>query len=459
MPDSSTEVVICGAGIAGIAAAYYLAVKQGIHNVVILERGDPLSLTSDKSTEAYRNWWPGPDQAMIQFMNRSIDLLEEIARESGNRINLNRRGYLYATADESKVPMLTQAAQDAEQKGAGPLRVHNGRSDSYHPSPVQGFDIGLDGADLISDPALVRQYFPYLAEDTVAVLHARRAGWLGAQQLGMYLLERAKEQGVRLLRGQVVGVETRGGRVSTVQAKREDGSGFSIETPVFVNAAGPMQKAVGQMLGVEIPVFAEQHLKMSFNETLRVVPREAPMLIWIDPLELPWSPEEREMLAEDESTRWLLGELPSGVHCRPEGHGESTSLIVLYNLHTQPVEPRFPIKADPSYADLALRGLSVMLPGLRRYFDKAPRPWIDGGYYVKTKENRPLICPLPLEGAYLIGAMSGFGLMASCAAGELLAAYVAGSSLPSYAPAFHLSRYHDPKYQKLLENWGDGAQL
>ncbi len=28
-----------------------------------------------------------------------------------------------------------------------------------------------------------------------------------------------------------------------------------------------------------------------------------------------------------------------------------------------------------------------------------------------------------------------------------------------YAPAFHLDRYDDPAYQKLLDNWGDSGQL
>jgi glycine/D-amino acid oxidase-like deaminating enzyme len=100
-----------------------------------------------------------------------------------------------------------------------------------------------------------------------------------------------------------------------------------------------------------------------------------------------------------------------------------------------------------------------MGPGLQRYFDKAPRPWIDGGYYLKTQENRPLIGPLPVRGAYLVGALSGFGVMAACAAGELLAAHVTGAALPHYAPAFALSRYQDPAYQKLLQDWGDTAQL
>src|SRR4051812_30170635 len=60
MDPRSADVVVGGAGIAGIAAAYPLAVRGGLTNVVIVDERPPLSLTSDKSTECYRNWWPGP---------------------------------------------------------------------------------------------------------------------------------------------------------------------------------------------------------------------------------------------------------------------------------------------------------------------------------------------------------------------------------------------------------------
>ena len=78
------------------------------------------------------------------------------------------------------------------------------------------------------------------------------------------------------------------------------------------------------------------------------------------------------------------------------------------------------------------------------------KPAVDGGYYCKTQENRPLIGPMPVDGAYLLGALSGFGVMACQAAGELLAAHVAGSPLPDYAPLFLLERYDDPLYQDFL---------
>ena len=79
--SSSADVVIAGAGIAGVSTAYHLT-SLGAERVVVCDPRAPLTLTSDKSTECYRNWWPGPDVTMVAFMNRSIDLLEECPRSA-----------------------------------------------------------------------------------------------------------------------------------------------------------------------------------------------------------------------------------------------------------------------------------------------------------------------------------------------------------------------------------------
>src|SRR5881296_3119727 len=140
MSAPTAEVVICGAGIAGIAAAYHLAVRRGVRGIVLVDERAPLSLTSDKSTECYRNWWPGPGNDMVALMNRSIDLLEELARESDNAFRMNRRGYLFATADPAQVPVFVERAREAEARGVGPVRVHTGASDGYRPAPADGFE-------------------------------------------------------------------------------------------------------------------------------------------------------------------------------------------------------------------------------------------------------------------------------------------------------------------------------
>ena len=458
MGASSPKIVICGAGIAGIAAAYYLSAKFDRPNVVIVEEGHPLSLTSDKSTEAYRNWWPGPDRAMTAFMNRSIDLMEEIAGATDNRINLNRRGYLFATADASKVSWLREMAGTAEAHGSGSLRIHDTPSSPYAPSPEKGFDFPLTGADVITDASVIRRHFPYLTPETVAVVHARRAGWLSAQQLGMTMLEAARERGVKLVRGKMVGIDAGGGRIRSVHIEQQ-GVRQSLEATHLVLAAGPMLKEMARLIGVELPIVAERHLKISLPDRIGAVSRGAPMLIWLDEQYLPWSDDERAVLAEDEATRWLLRKFPSGVHGRPDGSGASTTLLILFNYENSPADVVFPLPDDTHYAEIALRGMSTMVPAMKAYIDNGARPYVDGGYYIKTRENRPLIGPLPVDGAYVSGVYSGFGVMASCAGGELLARHIAEDTLPDYTPAFLLSRYQDNRYRALLDNWGDGGQL
>ncbi|RME83785.1 MAG: FAD-binding oxidoreductase [Caldilineae bacterium] len=454
------DVVICGAGIAGIAAAYHLAVREGVGDVLLVDERPPMSLTSDKSTEAYRNWWPGPDDAMVRFMNRSIDLMEELADACGNRFLLNRRGYVYATARPEGVEALRRAAEEGAALGAGAMRLHEGRPQDppYHPAVPHDFHNQPDGVDLILNPAMIRRHFPYLAEDTLAVLHARRCGWLSGQQFGMVLLEKAQAAGTRLLEGHVAGVEVDGIGVSGVVIETA-GETTIVTTRCFVDAAGPFVADVARYLDVELPVFCERHLKVNFRDHLGVIPRDAPMVIWTDPQHLVWSEEEREMWAESEETLWLLDEFPPAIHFRPEGGEDSPMVLMLWPYHLDPMPPVLPVPIDPDYYEVVVRGMTRLVPGLKVYLERMPKPIVDGGYYTKTRENRPLICPLPVDGAYVIGALSGYGLMAAAAAGELLALHVTKGELPEYASAFDLKRYQDPAYLKQLEGWEDTSQL
>jgi glycine/D-amino acid oxidase-like deaminating enzyme len=457
---NTADVVVCGAGIAGISAAYHLSVRHGMKSVLVVDEGAPLSLTSDKSTECYRNFWPGPGDAMVSLMNRSIDIMEGLAHESGNVFHLSRRGYVYATANPDRISHFKRVAEESAALGSGPLRYHTGQAGNppYISWRESGFEDQPKGIDLILDQTMIRRYFPYLSKNIVAVIHARRCGWFSVQQLGMFMLGQAREHGAQLLEGRVEGVEIAGNKVQAVRIRR-NGALNTISTGSFVNAAGPLFKEVGKMVGVELPVFSELHLKISFNDHLNEVPRNAPMLIWTDPISLPWSEEERMMLSDSEETKNLLEELPSGVHTRPEGAPPSSILLGLWPYHTPPVEPVFPFSIDPRYPEIVLRGLATMLPGMKAYVDRLPKSSVDGGYYTKTRENRPLIGKLPVRGAYMIGALSGFGVMAACGAGDLLATHLTGSKLPHYASAFALERYEDPKYKKLLETWAESGQL
>ncbi|MCC6245306.1 MAG: FAD-binding oxidoreductase [Gemmatimonadaceae bacterium] len=463
MSTHRADVVICGAGIAGIAAAHALATQYGVHNVVLVDERAPLTLTSDKSTEAYRTWWPGPDAAMVQLMNRSIDLLEQWSDASNDRFLMNRRGYLYATTDAANIPLWRTQAAIASAQGAGAVREVRSVHDltSYQPSAHTGFRDHPDGADLFVDRDAIAQAFPFLADTIVAVLHARRCGWVSAQQLGMWLFDEARAAGVRFLSGRVNAVETKGGVVSRVTVATAAGATDHIDTPVFVNCAGPFAQQVGRLVGVELPLFSEMHLKIAFEDTLDAVDRNTGLVILDDAQQLPWTDEERAELAADPTTAWLTRPMPAGIHLRPEGYRNSKTVLMLWDYHSahRYAEPVFPLEDDPVYAEVVMRGMVQLVPALAPYVERLPHAYIDGGYYTKTIENRPLIGPLPLQGAYVSAAFSGYGVMAAPAAGEILAAQITGSSQPSYAEAFLPDRYESAAYQERLRSWGGTGQL
>lgn len=448
--NRTADVVICGAGITGVAAAHYLS-QAGIQNILLIDERPPLSFTSDRSTECYRNWWP--DASMLALVDHSINLMEELAAESGNVFQMNRRGYLYVTADETRIGDMQSAALRISELGAGPLRVHAAESSDYQPSRPEGFHDSPGGADLLLGSDLIRKHFPYLTERAVAALHVRRAGWLSAQQLGMYLLETGRRHGVRFEAGRVTGVDVASGFVKGVTLS----SGERVDSPIFINAAGPFFKSVGSLMNVDLPVHTELHLKASVKDPLCVVGRDAPLLIWTDAQHLPWDEDEHAALAEEADTRWLTEPFPSGAHTRPEGAGDD--ILMLWEYQTKVLEPSNDPPMDEKYPEVALRGLSAMLPRMKEYFARMPRPQLDGGYYTKTRENRPLVGPTCVPGAFLIGAVSGYGIMSACGAGDLLAAFITGKVLPPYALDFALARYDDPEYQKRLEHWGDSGQL
>jgi glycine/D-amino acid oxidase-like deaminating enzyme len=394
---------------------------------------------------------------MVALMNRSIDLLEQWADESDNEFNLTRRGYLYVTADADQLDATRRQAGEISRLGAGPLRVHRGKPDDpeYVLPSSTGYRRSAEGADLFLDGDSLRRHFPYLSPTAAGGLHARRAGWFSAQQLGSWLLTEARRAGVELVAEAVVDVDTTDGVVRGVRLA----SGTTIPTGRFVNAAGPMLAEVGDMAGAPLPVFSEVHRKVSFRDTVSALPRTAPMLIWNDGQRLQWSPEERAALTADPALAFLSEELGPGAHCRPEGAGESTTVLGLWEYHTDVRPPEFPIPDDPLYPEIVLRGLSTMVPAFGDYLAHLPAPYVDGGYYTKTKENRPLIGPVGAGGSIVVGALSGYGVMAAAAAGELAALHTLGLPLPDYARWFVPDRYSNPEYLTMLDQMTDSGQI
>lgn len=450
-PADTTDIAIIGAGNIGIAVAYYLVVRHGVTRMVLLDPGDPMAMTSAQSGENYRNWWPHP--VMTAYTDHAINLLEHVARASGNRIHMNRRGYALATRRDAPEDLIAELHRGYGEGAAGRIRVHQGGSAlSYQPAASAEWEAAPDGVDVLMDRSLIRAHFPSLAPDVATILHIRRAGDISGQQLGQFMLEAVRAAGGRVRRARVTAIQA--GPPFTLSL--EDGNGPStLRADRVVNAAGPFFTEMAALLGEELPVSCVYQQKIAFEDREGAIPRTLPFTIDLDGQELAWTDDERAELASEPETETLLRPMPGGIHRRPEG-GEGGRWIKLgWAYNTTPSDPAGEPPIDPNFPDVVIRGASRLSPALRTYLGRLPRAARQyGGYYAMTPENWPLIGPMRTSGAFMAGALSGFGSMAATATGALCAAWVAGAEQPAYAASFTLGRYDD---QALMAELRDTA--
>jgi glycine/D-amino acid oxidase-like deaminating enzyme len=439
-PTQHVDFAVVGAGIVGIACAYSLALAERRPKVALIDPLAPMSLTSAASGENYRNWWPHP--VMTAFTDYSIDLMEAVASESDNRLHMTRRGYALATRQADPELLLRQLHEGYGTQGAAKIRVHKaGSASTYTPAESADWRTAPDGVDVIQDRRLIERCFPGFDRAVATVLHIRRAGDISGQQLGSHMLEHIRERSGRLIRGRVVGIERASAFDLTV--KGEEASSV-VRADVMVDAAGPYVAEIAALLGETLPITNVFQQKIAFEDVRVVIDRRMPFAIDLDGQVIDWTDEERALLADDPATRWLTEPMPGAIHCRPDG-GERGKWIKLgWAYNKQPSQPTADQPTDKNFPEIVLRGASRLNPALRAYYGRLPsRLSHYGGYYTMTRENWPLIGPMATRGAFVAGALSGYGTMGACAAGALVAAWALGEKLPDFARSLSLARYDD----------------
>jgi len=444
----STEIAVIGAGSIGLSVAYYLVKDQRFRNVILIDPLDPMSLTSAQSGENYRNWWPHP--VMTAFTNDGIDLLENIAAETDNRINMTRRGYSLVARNSIPEDLIKDLYHRYGQEGQHLIRIHEaGGNHSSYVAPVSAaWETAPTGVDVILDQDLIRRTFPTYAHDVSAILHVRRAGSISGQQLGMTMLDTIRAAGGQVVRGKVKAIE--GASPFNLTVETADGR-IDVVAERVVNAAGPMFKEVGAMLGEDIPVSCVYQQKIAFEDRYGAIPRNMPFTIDLDGQQLFWTDEEREILAEDPVTAKLLEPMVGGIHCRPDGAENGKWVKMGWAYNTRATDPNAEEPVDAQFPDSVLRAGSRLHPALKTYIGRLPRGSHHyGGYYTMTEENLPLIGPMKTKGAFMAGALSGFGTMAATITGSICAAWVGGTELPAYAHALSASRYEDKEFMAEL---------
>ncbi len=450
MKSFNTEVAILGGGIIGIATAYYLKKRSPSCKVTLVEQNQFMAFTSAQSGENYRNWWP--HQTMKAFTEHSIKLMEDIAIESNERINMTRRGYVLTTRNDDINGIIKELEYSYGPDNNHLIR-HHGHThiNTYQPPHSERWQDAPKGVDVLQDKQLIQEVFPNFSPEIRSIIHIRQAGMLDSQQMATFMLDKFRALGGERILAKVTSIEKQQKFTVYLTDKQQ------VIADKVVNACGPFVAEIAQMLDIKLPVKNILQQKIAFPDVKKAIPRVQPFSIDLDEQYLDWDKDERQLLAADDEFKWLTDKLPGSIHCRPEGGDKGNWIKLGWAFNEQEAKAIMQPQLDEHYPDIVLRGAAKLNPALKSYYGQLPRNTVHyGGYYTTTEENWPLIGETEVEGFYINGAMSGFGTMAACAAGELCTQWLLQEELPEYADELSLKRYNNPDFIKQLKKYDKG---
>jgi sarcosine oxidase subunit beta len=112
---ASYDVVIIGAGVHGLAAAYYLAANHGITNVAVLDKSYLGGGGSGRSTAILRSNYLTPEG--VRFYDRSMELYRTLAADLDYNVMFSRRGHLTLAHNDSSLRTMRWRAEVNKLQG------------------------------------------------------------------------------------------------------------------------------------------------------------------------------------------------------------------------------------------------------------------------------------------------------------------------------------------------------
>lgn len=351
------DVVIVGGGVMGCSAAFHLA--EAGADVVLLERDAIGSGSSSKAAGGVRACFSDP--VNISLGLRSLELLADFDQRPGGEIDLHRVGYLFALTTPQLVEEFTAAV--AVQRSLGMRSEIIGPEEAARLSPL--FEWG---------DVLAACWSP---DDGHCTPEAVVAGYAAAARRRGAALRTASE---------VTGIDTRSGSVSAVRWSDPDGE-HRISCDVVVCCAGAWSRAVGEMVGVELPV-SPYRREIVVTGPVPGLPDAFPMTI-------------------DAATSFYL-------------HREGQGLLAGWS--DPGVAEGFGLERDPAYVDGLAELAAVRAPGMLEAGITAG--W--AGLYEVTPDHNALVGFGPVDGFGYATGFSGHGFLQGPAVGEVLRDRVLG---------------------------------
>jgi glycine/D-amino acid oxidase-like deaminating enzyme len=216
----SPDVVIIGGGIVGVCCAYFLS-HAGVQ-VHLVERGCLASGTSG-ACEGNILQWDKPAGIMLQLGMASAALWDSLAPELPLDFEYIKKGSVLVAELEQELGASRQLIRTMQDNGVPCEFLSLKELRELEPNLAED----LAGGAIFPDDAQVQPMLAVFAFAKAAKLR------------GAVIQPFAPVESIEVAHGRVVAVNTSAGR---------------IPTSVVVNAAGVWTKAVGEMVGVDVPV-------------------------------------------------------------------------------------------------------------------------------------------------------------------------------------------------------------
>jgi sarcosine oxidase subunit beta len=224
---SAYDVVVIGAGVHGLAAAYYLAANHGLRNVAVLDKGYLGGGGSGRNTAIIRSNYLTPEG--VRFYDRSVKLYERLAAELNFNVMFSQRGHLTLAHNDGSLRTMRWRAEVNKLEGV--------QSEVIGPSEIARLVPFMDVSEDTRYPILGALYHPpggTVRHDAVNWGYAR-----GADALGVQIHQNTEVVGIDVSEGRVRGVQTNRGYVSA---------------PTVVSCTAGWSSLVSALAGVRLPV-------------------------------------------------------------------------------------------------------------------------------------------------------------------------------------------------------------
>ena len=215
--NQSEKIAICGAGIAGIATAYYLQQHLPTAEITLIDKNQPLSYTSSKSGENFRDYWPHP--SMEALSSHSIDLMEGLRKAYGaTAFNMEFSGYHFVSHQAATPIFADDNAPAFKQRN-----------------------------EVITNSEIIHQKHPYLSPTIQKSVFIKKAGHVDSITMANLLLKIAKSEGLTFVEAEIKDLHKNENGFTVTLANHP-----SIEADQIVLAAGPFINHLAGMLGLSL---------------------------------------------------------------------------------------------------------------------------------------------------------------------------------------------------------------